>query len=94
MEILENKFMNKTFKVDVKSLAEFQLNTFHFLGWQAYLDHKKIRINDKNKYKLITVLLPKGKHELKFVFEDTLSRLIGNILSLFSVLILIVLKRK
>jgi len=94
VEILENKFMNKTFKVDVKSLAEFQLNTFHFLGWQAYLDHKKIRINDKNKYKLITVLLPKGKHELKFVFEDTLSRLIGNILSLFSVLILIVLKRK
>jgi len=40
----------------------------------------------KNDYKLITVFLPKGKHNLEFKFEDTFVRKIGNYLSLLSVL--------
>lgn len=83
---MENRFQDKKFFIDAQTPAIFQLNTFNFIGWQAYLNGKKIQINDKNDYKLITVFLPKGKHNLEFKFEDTFVRKIGNYLSLLSVL--------
>lgn len=91
IEILENKFVKKTFKVNVESPAEFQLNTFHFLGWTAYLDNQKIKISSNNKLKLITVQLPKGEHTLSFIFEDTLVRKIANGVSLLATIFLAVM---
>jgi hypothetical protein len=84
VKVLENRFQDKKFFIDAQTPATFQLNTFNFIGWQAYLNGKKIQIDDKNDYKLINVFLPKGKHNLEFKFEDTLVRKIGNYLSLLS----------
>jgi hypothetical protein len=84
VKILENRFQDKKFFIDAQTPAIFQLNTFNFIGWQAYLNGKKIQIDDKNDYKLITVFIPKGRHNLEFRFEDTLVRKIGNYLSLLS----------
>jgi hypothetical protein len=91
VKILENKFMNKTFKVNVESTTEFQLNTFNFVGWNAYLDNQKIKINDNNKLKLIMVQLPKGEHELSFIFEDTPVRKIANIISCLGVIFIVIM---
>jgi hypothetical protein len=84
VKILENRFQDKKFFIDAQTPTIFQLNTFNFIGWQAYLNGKKIQIDDKNDYKLITVFIPKGRHNLEFRFEDTLVRKIGNYLSLLS----------
>jgi hypothetical protein len=84
VKVLENRFQDKKFFIDAQKPTIFQLNTFNFIGWQAYLNGKKIQIDDKNDYKLITVFIPKGKYNLEFRFEDTLVRKIGNYLSLLS----------
>jgi len=84
VRILENRFQNKKFFIDAQTATMFQLNTFNFIGWQAYLNGKKIQIADNNDYKLITVTIPQGKYNLEFRFEDTLVRILGNYLSLLS----------
>ena len=89
VKILENRFQDKKFFIDAQTPTIFQLNTFNFTGWQAYLNGKKIQIDDKNDYKLITVFIPKGRHNLEFRFEDTWVRIIGNWLSIFSLLALL-----
>lgn len=77
-----NKFSKKEFEIESKNPVEFRLNTFNFPGWQASLDGREIKINDDNDYKLIAILVPEGKHNLLFVFKNTLIRTISNSISL------------
>jgi len=86
IEILDDKFAKKVFKINAQSDTIFQLNTFYFPGWNGYLDNKKVNILANNKYKLITVLVPKGEHELKFLFMDTPIRKVGDIISIIAVI--------
>ncbi len=79
-----NLFQRKEFDIETSVPIKFCLNTFNFPGWKAYLDGKGITIDDKNDYKLITVDIPKGKHQLTFNFSDTPVRTIGNWLSVVS----------
>lgn len=89
IKILKNNYQEKEFEVRAASPILFQLNTFHFVGWQAYLNGKRIEINDDNRFKLITVSLPQGQHFLRFVFTDPLIRKIGNLISLVSLIIFV-----
>ena len=91
VKILKNKYQEKEFQIKAKTPLLFQLNTFHFVGWQAYLNNKKIPINDKNSYKLINVSAPQGDYNLRFVFTDTLVRKIANLFSIFSLLVFLLL---
>lgn len=91
VKILTNKFQQKEFLVKAKTPVIFQLNTFYFRGWTAYLDKRKLLIDDNNPYKLITVKIPVGEHTVKFIFEDTLVRKIGNLTSLFTLIVYIFL---
>jgi len=79
---LLNNFSKKEFEVKLKKPVELRLNTFNFPGWQARLDGKEIKINDNNDYKLITVLVPEGRHKLSFVFKNTPVRIIGDLISI------------
>lgn len=81
---LENRFQNKIYQVKVPNKATFQLNTYYFPGWQAFLNNQEIAINKDNQLQLITVNLPKGQYELQFVFNDTLVRKVGNFISWLS----------
>ncbi len=89
-----NKFTDKSYKVIAKTQTRFRLNTFNFPGWNAYIDNKKIRIDDLNEYKLITVDIPAGSHNLKFVFEDTPIRKFANTLSLLSLIAILFYSRR
>jgi len=86
-----NEFSKKEFKIESKNPVEFRLNTFNFPGWQASLDGREIKINDNNDYKLITILVSEGKHNLLFVFKNTLIRMFGNLTSLVAFLIALLL---
>lgn len=90
IKMLKNKFAEKIFQVDVLSPVRFRLNTYNFPGWTAYLNNKKLKIDDNNDYKLITVFIPAGNNQLKFIFQDTPIRQVANYLSLISSIIVLI----
>ncbi len=94
VKIVKNKYQEKEFLIKVKTPIQLQLNTFNFIGWQAYLDGKKIKINDNNDYKLINVDIPQGDYQLKFVFENTLVRTISEYLSFISLAVCLWISKK
>ena len=75
-------FNEKVFKIESSEAFVFQLNTFNFPGWTAYIDGGRLPISDDNRYKLITVPVPAGIHNLEFRFEDTPIRRLANTISL------------
>ncbi|HLD26697.1 MAG TPA: hypothetical protein VJB63_01960 [Patescibacteria group bacterium] len=87
--MLKNNFSEKKFRVNAVSPTTLRLNTFYFPGWHAYVDNQQIVINNLNKYKLITITIPDGIHQVRFVFQDTIIRKLANIMSAFAFLIII-----
>ncbi len=81
-----NKFTEKKFDIVSDTSSVFQLNTYNFPGWKAYIDNKEINISTSKKLRLITVKLPKGKYELSFKFENTPIRILANVISISSIL--------
>ena len=91
IETVKNNFQNKEFSVNAKTQLIFRLNTYNFPGWTTYLNSQKTSINDRNDYKLITLNIPQGQHELKFVFKNTPVRNLANFLTLTAVGVLVML---
>ena len=81
VQIEKNNFTDKRFTIYAQTPIVFQLNTYYFPGWYAYVDGNNISINDINKYKLITIMIPQGKHSAQFFFKDTFTRKIANYIS-------------
>ncbi|MFH0864202.1 MAG: glycosyltransferase family 39 protein [Candidatus Gottesmanbacteria bacterium] len=67
------------------------INTYNFPGWEVTLDDQKVDINDNNKFKLITIKVPKGEHMVIAQFNNTPIRTIGNSITLSSIILLILL---
>lgn len=61
--------------------AIFQPQITNFPGWRVWIDGKSVSFRDDNKYKLITVDIPSGDHEITGKFTDTPVRMIGNLIS-------------
>ena len=60
------------------------INTYYFPGWEVRIDGQKVAVDDNNKFKLITVSIPKGKHLVEANFKNTRLRIIGNSLTVVS----------
>lgn len=84
VDILKNTMREKEFNIDAFTPLEFWLYTVDFPGWKAYLDGKEILIFPNETFKLISVKIPQGYHNLRFFFEDTLVRKIANAISLIA----------
>jgi hypothetical protein len=80
-------------KMQVFSLTPgtIQLNTFSFPGWTVLVNNKKIVYNDKNKFKLISVDLPKGESLVEAKFENTPIRRLSDWLTVIGLLIFVFL---
>ena len=92
----ENRFQNKTFEVNAKTPITLRLNTYYFPGWKAKVDGNEMKIDDINKYKLITISLPKESKKLELRFENTEVRKIGEwvtVISVWSIIILFIFIR-
>jgi len=72
--------------------------TFYFPGWKVYVDGvpTTIEFQDMNYRGVITYYVPPGEHKVLVRFEETKIRMLGNIISLISltVFILLVIFRK
>lgn len=89
--LTSNDFNRKSFSVEAKKPTTFQLNTFNFPGWIAYIDGGRLPISDNNKYRLINVEVPSSVHNLEFRFEDTPIRKWSNGISLATLLTAVLL---
>ncbi len=85
VDVLKNTMREKEFNIDAFVPLEFWLYTFDFPGWKAYLNDKEIPIYPNETFQLISVKIPQGYHNLRFVFEDTLVRKIANAISLVAI---------
>lgn len=70
--------------------AVVQVQITNFPGWFLKLDGKKIGFSDQNPYKLLTVRVPAGQHEIEGKFLDTPVRAVGNVWTVFSAGFLII----
>ncbi|OGK54294.1 hypothetical protein A3H78_01360 [Candidatus Roizmanbacteria bacterium RIFCSPLOWO2_02_FULL_36_11] len=89
-----NLFTEKILLINAETDSTVRINTYYFPGWNAYLNNRKIRIYDNNDYKLITVKVPKGQHQLKVKFENTPVRTIGEFISLIGLIVFLYLLGK
>lgn len=62
--------------------AEYVVRKVYFPGWKAAIDGTTAVIEYQNPEGLITVMVPKGKHEVSVIFGETPLRLLSDIISL------------
>lgn len=83
------------FNADSEKQTTVRVNNFNFPGWTAAIDNQKVEIGDNNPFKLITLNIPSGKHEIKVAFKNTPIRTFANMISLISIIgILFLLTKK
>lgn len=82
-------FQKKEFAIHATTPVRFQLNTFAFPGWKAYLTDGEGRtplsVDVDNHLHLIQVTIPPGTFTLTFQFENTPVRVVGDAISITSV---------
>jgi Tfp pilus assembly protein PilV len=71
--------------------AEIKINTIYFPGWMAQVDDKNTTINYNNPSGIMELTIPKGTHTISLKFEETLVRLIGNLISIQSFIIILII---
>ncbi len=92
VKILENKSQKKSF--ETKNEGILLINTYSFPGWQVFIDNVKTKYNDKNKLKLISIDIPNGNHRIDVLFTDTWPRILGNSVSIISIILLLIFTLK
>jgi hypothetical protein len=85
VKVLEDIPQQKEFDVDVQKAGMFRFNTFTFPGWKTFIDNREVPYTDNNKFKLITVAVPKGKHTVSATLMDTTIRFVSDWLSGLSI---------
>src|SRR3989344_3364631 len=83
-----------SFSLNSPEDSQVRVNVVNFPGWQAHLDNSPFSINDENPLKLISLSIPKGNHNVKVEFKNTKVRSTANLLSLFSIALVILLTFK
>lgn len=66
--------------------------TFYYPGWKVFVDNVEVLIEfqDVENRGVITYWVPEGKHQVKVVFNNTKTVLLGNYLSLMGILIIFI----
>lgn len=82
------KTQNITMNVNALAPQNLIISLAYFPAWRAYVDESPIAIKDSQGK--ITVSIPQGQHQLKFVFQQTNIELLGDLISLCGALALFV----
>jgi uncharacterized membrane protein YfhO len=74
-------------KTPEKTKVDF--HNYYYPGWQALLNGKKTEIEINKPHGDISVQVPKGEHQILFKFVETPLRMFANLLSFFSLLVVL-----
>jgi hypothetical protein len=75
-----------SFTIDAKQSTNVTINIFNFPGWKATVDSKSVQISSKNKFKLISIDIPYGVHDVNIKFDDTRVRAVSNFITISSLI--------
>ena len=78
-----------SFNVNLVEKSVLEISKIYFPGWEAKLNGKKTVISYDNKYGLIHLVIPSGKHKVDVGFKETNIRLISDLISLATVFLLL-----
>ncbi len=81
-----------TFKTETNSHTIIRLSQYYFPNWKIFVDGKEVVVEYKNNsLGLMTIILGKGPHEISARHYDTSTRSVGNLITLFGVVISVIL---
>jgi hypothetical protein len=88
-EIIERKARSNRleFTVDAKEASKIRINRIYYPGWKVYTDNIETKI-DYGETGLMDMELPSGNHDISLVFTDTPLRIASNIISFFSLMVI------
>ena len=78
--------LSSQMKVTAAQPLTLRFHTFYFPGWKVYVDAEEAPIYPSGELALLTADVPAGEHEVLVRFEDTPPRLVGNLVSLLTLL--------
>jgi hypothetical protein len=78
--------LSSEMKVTTAQGFALRFHTFYFPGWTVYVDGQKVPVYPSGELALLTVDVPAGEHQVLVRFEDTAPRLVGNVVSLLTLL--------
>lgn len=79
------------FNISVNKDAKVEIPLYDFPTWKVLVDKKETEITHDNFLGLVTIKVPRGTHFVELKLENTPIRTIGNYISLFSWLFLLVI---
>lgn len=71
--------------------GKLQVNTIYYPGWKAFINGNETVIDYSNKRGLTELSIPKGKNSVVVTFTETPLRLVSDIVSILSLLLLMIL---
>lgn len=83
-----------TFTVDATGETQLVDHTQYYPGWNVYIDGKRlpdIQYQDPNWRGQLTFHVPAGVHSVRVIFEETKQRLLADLASLITLVILLVI---
>ncbi len=89
-EIQNLQFNSKHLAFDFKAQSDvtFQINTIYYPGWNAYVNYDRVKINHNNPLGVIQVDAGKSRNKVVLDFSDTPLRLVANLISVGSLLLI------
>lgn len=89
--IAERKITKHSYEVIARDGVRLRENTLYFPGWKVLVDGKPVDVEfqDENNRGVITFGVPVGKHRVDIIFEETKLRLISNLISVASLVLLL-----
>ncbi|MDP2661128.1 MAG: hypothetical protein Q8R28_10420, partial [Dehalococcoidia bacterium] len=84
VEVLETRTTLGRFRVQSLDGAPFLFNQTYFPGWDAFVDGRPATLRGVGAANLMALDVPGGQHDLEFRFQDTRVRLLGEAVSLAS----------
>ena len=79
-------YLDKTISVVMASKGVVTFNTLYFPGWSASIDDRQVPI-DYAEDGIIHITVPAGDNRIRIWFKDTEPRIIGNVITLISLVI-------
>lgn len=83
----DNKKISIT--IDALSDGKVRVNTIFYPGWKAFINDKEVKIDYSNEKGVMDIAFKKNKNYISLVFIETPVRLLSDIISLISIIILI-----
>ncbi|RJQ24514.1 hypothetical protein C4577_07680 [Candidatus Parcubacteria bacterium] len=77
------------FNVKVIEKSEIEVPIAYFPGWEVMANGKHVKLDDLSENGLIKFTLSKGEYFIKLQFKDTIVRIIGNLTTVFFILLII-----